>query len=57
MAKSPTLAAYRSLKAGAHPGYKMARLLYCHPLTITPGLIALMAEEQKICRLDIPCST
>jgi ribosomal protein S12 methylthiotransferase len=31
------------------------RLLYCHPLTITPGLISLIAEEQKICNyLDLP---
>jgi len=34
---------------------KWIRLLYCHPLTITPDLIALMAQEQNICNyLDLP---
>jgi ribosomal protein S12 methylthiotransferase len=34
---------------------KWIRLLYCHPLTITPDLIALIAQEQKICNyLDLP---
>ena len=34
---------------------KWIRLLYCHPLTITPDLIALIAQEQNICNyLDLP---
>jgi ribosomal protein S12 methylthiotransferase len=37
------------------PDIKWMRLLYCHPLTITPELIDLIAGEQKICNyLDLP---
>jgi ribosomal protein S12 methylthiotransferase len=37
------------------PDLRWIRLLYCHPLNITPELISLLASEQKICSyLDLP---
>ncbi len=36
-------------------GLKWIRLLYAHPAHVTPDLIRLMREEEKICRyLDLP---
>lgn len=44
------------LRELAHlPGFKWLRLLYAYPTRITPKLIEVMAEEDKICRyLDLP---
>ncbi|SMB97171.1 SSU ribosomal protein S12P methylthiotransferase [Thermanaeromonas toyohensis ToBE] len=44
------------LRELAHlPGVKWLRLLYAYPTRITPELIEVMAEEDKICRyLDLP---
>ena len=37
------------------PDLRWIRLLYCHPLNITPELVSLLASEQKICSyLDLP---
>lgn len=37
------------------PDIQWIRLLYCHPLNISAGLISIIAAEQKICRyLDLP---
>jgi ribosomal protein S12 methylthiotransferase len=37
------------------PDLRWIRLLYCHPLNITPELISIIAAEKKICSyLDLP---
>ncbi|MCX5903846.1 MAG: MiaB/RimO family radical SAM methylthiotransferase, partial [Proteobacteria bacterium] len=37
------------------PDIQWIRLLYCHPLNITPELVSLLAAEKKICSyLDLP---
>lgn len=42
-------------KFAAVPDLRWIRLLYCHPLNITPELISLIAAQKNICRyLDLP---